>query len=120
MTMIHNLNDLARYLGEQADVETIKRRLYKETVCGVGVVIDESGFGVMGYCEGIDHHLPMHFLKWPFSEEDLEKAIDDADDDGGRLWDATHGCEDCRTYMVDGYKPIDPDCPSCGGSGTIL
>lgn len=117
---IRNLIELGAHLGCEPTLGSIRRRLYKDTECGIGFSADETGVVVSGYCEGDVGDCPSYHLDWGFTENDFGTALELADKDGCDLWDATHGCEDCNTEEIDGYRPIDPNCKSCGGDGQVI
>jgi hypothetical protein len=88
-------------------------------------------FWVAGYCEGSDWEHPVHQVPLPCTGEDINKAIDLADEEGKETWDQTHGCEKCFPEgAVDEYGnefapeeaggPINSDCETCGGNGVVL
>jgi hypothetical protein len=54
-------------------------------------------FWVTGYCEGSDWEHEPYELEFPFTEDELWKAVGQADKDGCETWDRTHGCEHCQT-----------------------
>ena len=91
-------------------------------------------FSVAGYCEGTDQDCEPHEVLLPCKPGEIDEAIADADKDGCRLWNETHGCEKC---WPDGYcdewgnewspeednwvgQPINSECKTCNGIGTII
>lgn len=120
-TKIQNLAELALHVGAARPTkESIARRLYKDTTCGIGFHPDDYGVVVSGYCEGDVGDCPTHYLKWGFTAEQFDKAVEQADKDGCDLWEQTHGCDDCSTFVVGNYRPVDPGCSTCQGSGQVL
>lgn len=118
---IRTLAQLADYLGATHNTkESVARRLYKDTNCGIGFHADDKGVSVSGYCEGVDGDCPSYRLKWGFTEKEFDAQVEKADKDGCDMWDKTHGCDHCRTEEVNGYRPIDPKCPECHGGGQII
>lgn len=114
--MIRNIQELADHVGAaRADDAAIRRRLFKDTSCGIGFASTETGIVVAGYCEGTDDCCPEHALDYPFTADAFDEAVKAADEDGCRLWDETHGCEDCG---LDGA--VNPECPTCKGEGEVL
>jgi hypothetical protein len=111
--VINTIAELAEHLGTESD--RVGRRLYKDTSCGIGFHHDASGVTVSGYCEGTDADCPAHHLAWGFSAEQFDAAVEEADQDGCAMWDATHGCEDCG---CDGE--VNPGCTTCGGDGVVI
>ena len=129
--MIESIYSLAEHLSisglaiaspTEADnlAKRIAKRLFKDTRCGIGFYADDGGVTVAGYCEGTDADCPAHRLTYPFTAEAFDAACEEADQEGCDLWDETHGCDDCETTEVDGWKPVDPNCLSCEGSGAII
>jgi hypothetical protein len=134
MTTIHDLYDLAQYVGayrcdrtETLDdvVSSIGRRLYKDTACGIGFAyhapalrtaapvqrMDRGSVSVAGYCEGTDGACADHTLAFPFTAAAFDAAVEAADRDGCDLWDDTHGCEACAEHYgvpVEDGVPVHP------------
>lgn len=130
---IKTIEDLAAHLSAVHDTaESIARRIYKSTSCGCPAGVDEQGFWVAGYCEGSDYEHEVYRVAFPCDSDAIDRAIEQADKDGEATWNDTHGCEDCypegaadRTgyvWFAPGTEggPIDPNCPTCRGTGTIL
>lgn len=118
------INEIAHYLGIHPNEEAIGRAIYKNTDCGAWVKFEDTQIAVGSIVEGVDfdaqtryvpYNLAPRLLKRAFSEavEAVEKECDE-------IWKDTHGCEDCGTETETGYIPINPNCPSCEGHGTII
>jgi hypothetical protein len=139
--MINNLEDLAHKCTFSFDprkhtLEDAKRiiakNLFKYTKCGISFYMpSEESVCLAGYCEGSDREHEVYELKFPFKEEDFDKAVDQADADGCATWFATHGCEECwpeGTCDEWGNEfppgevggPINPECKGCEGEGTLI
>jgi hypothetical protein len=91
---------------------------------------DVRAIGVSSIVEGVDEEVEPEYL-YPeafldHGEDDTASfvaALDDligrVDEAASEIWDRTHGCDDCGPD--DGWgRPINPDCPTCHGSGAIL
>ena len=77
--------------------ESIARRLYKATECGICCYFPPDTFPLTvtlaGYCEGDVGDCEPHTLVAPFTKERLWEAVKQADQDGIDLWNDTHeGC----------------------------
>jgi len=74
--IIANLRDLAAHLCAAHDtVESVARRIYKDTDCGACFTADEAKIVVSGYVEGIEGECPSHELAYPFDSETFEDAL---------------------------------------------
>lgn len=142
--VIHGPCDLALYVEASVDTDddldalekSIRRRLYKDTKCGIGFAfwghtgIDKDGqrvtigspkgISVEGYCEGDVGDCEAHELEFPFLGVELDEAVERADQDGCDLWDETHGCECCGEPNEHGHIAVNPDCKECGGAGRVI
>jgi len=121
--VIRDLRDLAEAVGASEPTEaSVRHRLYKDTDCGIGFAVVDGGktASFVGYCEGSDRDCAPRRLAFPFTETALREAISGANADGCEEWDATHGCDACNTFEVEGAKPVDPDCAACGGAGIVI
>ena len=97
-SVIRNLQDLADHVGAgNADVESIARRVYKDTSCGcsASVVFTPGGdyFWVAGFCEGADVEHTVYRVFLPCTPEAITEAIERADQDGCATWDEREGEE---------------------------
>lgn len=133
--MIQNFVDLATHVGahvnegdtDEALCARIRKRVYKDTSCGCAVHFVENTAGylshvqVQGVCEGCDCFLPTYTLPIPFTADQWDAALSQADSDGCSMWDQTHGCEGCGEPDTEsGYRRVNPDCPNCGGTGVVM
>lgn len=119
--MIRNLEALAEHVGAGRPTdESIARRLYKDTNCGISFWTDGKRVVVAGYCEGSERECPPHAFEFPFEERAFDEAVEEADNEGCEVWNDTHGCEKCNTSEIDGDKPVDPNCQACGGAGMVI
>jgi hypothetical protein len=70
-------------------------QLLRKTKWGDGVIltirVDEPVFGTMvvvaGYAEGVDAECYSHELAFPFTDEDFDAAVKEADQEGCDLWE---------------------------------
>ena len=90
--VITSEKDLMRLLGS----ENIERDVYKYTQCGCCYRATKEYIAVNGYAEGSgDAECPEHILYFPFTLEDWETALTEADEEGVALW------KECHTYDDD-------------------
>ncbi len=86
--MICNLDDLAHTIGAGHQTEeSIAKRLFKDTECGITFSAHAAGVTVAGFAEGSDAECPPHALDYPFSAEEFEAAITEADTEGCEAFD---------------------------------
>jgi hypothetical protein len=89
MHQIKNLNDVAAEVSAAHDTpESIAKRLFKDTRCGIGFTGHDRGISVAGYAEGTDAECPSHELDFPFTSEEFWAAVETADDEGCEMWEA--------------------------------
>lgn len=87
MTIINNIFELAVAVGTPEDrVSLIGRAVYKYTECGCVFNETATGVTVCGYAEGADAECVPIALDYPFTLEEWESALDQADEDGCDLW----------------------------------
>lgn len=75
--------------------------------------------------EGIDACTEVETVAFPCEEQDIWDALQRVEDEANYLWMETHGCPDCWGGEEDvegeyGYRPVDGECPTCKGHGTII
>ena len=76
--------DLKDYFG----TENIERMVYKYTDCGCCYLAKEDYISIAGYAEGSgDAECPEHLLYFPFTIEEWENALSEADREGCELWE---------------------------------
>ena len=93
--MINSLQELAVFVGAARPTkESIGRRLYKDTECGISFEAMPGRALVAGYAEGSDGDLPWYTLEFPFTEDAWMQAIAQADEDGCQEWDEANAPED--------------------------
>lgn len=85
--MITDFKDLCAEVQSAHETEqSVGRRLYKDTECGIGFECVEGGIEVAGYAEGADAECSAHRLLYPFTAEAFWAAVKAADEDGCDLW----------------------------------
>jgi hypothetical protein len=96
--IIRNLFDLSLHLGCAATVQSIERRLYKDSSCGISFCIPKDvlcpSVAVSGFVEGTDGGCERYVLTFPFDSGEFDDAVANADDDGCTLFNETH-CFHC-------------------------
>lgn len=113
---IRNIADLAIKVGANEETEdSISRRVYKDTACGAWVKIEGGRVTVGSIVEGADEVAESVTLVFPFNSEEFDEAVKAVEADAERIWNETHGCENCSTYPA-----VDPDCETCKGDGEII
>lgn len=118
--MIKNLEELADHVGANNPTATsISRRVYKDTACVAWVSEEDGTVKIGSIVEGVERTTEVQELEFPFSEEEWDEAVQAVEDEAEEIWSETHGCEDCGEEY-GGYRAVNPDCPSCGGQGTII
>ncbi len=92
--IITNLAELATHVGAaHATEESVGRRLYKDTDCGVcfGLIFSEPEvFDIVcvgGYVEGFDVELPNYRLQFPFWPMAFDDAVAQCDQDAANFLD---------------------------------
>jgi hypothetical protein len=86
--MIANFKDLCAETQSAHETEaSVRRRLYKDSECGIGFALVDGGIEVAGYAEGSDAECPNHRLTYPFTAEALWAAVKVADEEGCQMWE---------------------------------
>jgi len=81
--------------------QIMAKYIFKHTECGCCFSADEGGVTVAGYTEGSDYdHFP-YYLKWGFTMEEFNNALNDADADGVEEWE--------RVNEYDLVRVVDED-----------
>jgi len=140
---IENETDLLAYYGAQT-VAQFKKAIFKYTDCGAwaevfpaheeydGTLV-EAGVSFGSIVEGVEETTQVYTVYFPCDSDDLDKALDQVEEEAEEIWNNTHGCECCWQggIIADewgnvigptdfGMRPIDPDCPECEGNGIII
>ncbi len=90
-TGVNTVSQLARLYGFDGDVQDsskyLKKRLFKDTTCGVcfSVHKDLCGVSVSGYVEGVDSECIEHRLPFPFHIDDFYTAINQCEDEAEEM-----------------------------------
>jgi|TARA_R110000824_G_scaffold2419_11_gene11309 hypothetical protein len=128
--IVNNMKELLslRGCGEKT-FHDLKRSTYKYTSCGAWVDENEQGVTLGSIVEGVDEGTEIHSLAYPFTIEEFWAALQAVEDEASKIWEDTHGCEDCHDHpQVDGWGnenefgawPINPECKTCEGGGSTL
>lgn len=99
-----------------------------------------TGFLVSSIVEGVDegtgtYHVPALYSELEdllLPEEGCDEhacakaltrlfwgAVEAVDGEAAMIWDETHGCSTCALHYEE-EGPVWPDCPDCGGNGTVI
>lgn len=81
---------------------------------------EEWIFRVGSIVEGIDAEVMPEEVSLPCTPDDLTRAVEVVEAEAQRLWDETHGCENCGEENETGYRRVDSECSSCGGTGVTI
>lgn len=82
--VITSKQDLKDYFG----TNDIERMLFKYTECGCSYLAKEKYISIAGYAENSgDAECPEHRLYFPFTIEEWNSALAEADAEGCELWD---------------------------------
>ncbi len=79
-------------------------------------------FRVGSIVEGTDEEALTVSVYLPCSAQDLDDAIEAVEQDVSRIWNSTHGCQECAKRNEEEWPgcAVDPECPECEGQGTII
>ena len=93
--MIANLKALCEETcAAHENEESVGRRLFKDTECGIGFGCLEGGVVVAGHADGADAECPGHELKYPFTAESFWAAVKVADEEGCEMWEEWNATSD--------------------------
>ena len=139
----------ARGFGEET-FKCVERNTYKYTDCGAWIREDvevegEDYVDFLGYeheaevswrgitvgsiVEGVDYDCDPVTVTYPFELDEFWKALQSIEDQANEIWKRTHGCEDCwpdgtcdewGNELSFGAWPINKECKTCKGYGTII
>jgi hypothetical protein len=96
------------FLAGPKDCKVTRRgsRLYVttkvEVPCSGGEMLS-AGVRIGSIVEGTDAEVPPVELRYPFSEEDWEKAVQKIEEGAQEIWNDTHGCE---SFYAEAYKTL--------------
>ena len=91
--------------------DLLAHRAYKSTDCGVSLYHTDEVAGrviISSIIGGVEQTTQAYSLQWPFTSEDVTKAIAAVAKKAQEIWDATHGCEQCGPEDMFGYRPAPP------------
>ena len=87
------------------------------------------GLAVGSIVEGVDYDCDPVTVTYPFELDEFWKALKAVEDQANEIWKRTHGCEDCWpdgtcdewcNELSFGAWPINEECKTCEGDGTII
>ena len=79
------------------------------------------GIRIGSIVEGVDQCAEPHTVLFPMSDDDLSVTLTMVNNEANSIWNATHGCEDCRMEDPEtGECHINPKCKTCKGEGAII
>ncbi len=130
MRTVNNLQDLLsqRKCGEETFAQ-LKRNTYKYTTCGAWIHESDWGIALGSRVEGVAENTETYTLNYPFTIDQFQDALQSVENEAEEIWNDTHGCENCHDEPhVDewgnerefGAWPINPECKTCKGEGTII
>lgn len=141
--LIKNEKGLLDYFGATT-VDQLKKAVFKYTDCGAWCEVfpphqtwdnklEEGGVSFGSIVEGVDQTTQTYTVHFPCDSDEIDKALDKVEKEADEIWMQTHGCESCwgggilatewgeEIYPTDyGMRPVDPNCPECGGNGVII
>ena len=88
-----------------------------------------TGLTVGSIVEGVDYCCDPITLAYPFELDEFWKALQSVEDQADEIWNSTHGCDECwdepqldewGNLRKFGAWPINKECKTCEGEGTIL
>lgn len=96
--VITSEQDLKDYFG----TNDIERMLFKYTECGCCYLVKEDYVSITGYAENSgDAECPEHRLYFPFTIEEWNSALEQADAEGCELWDECNSEDDEWSTIVE-------------------
>jgi hypothetical protein len=130
--MIRNVHDLLNHYCAQS-VNQLKKGFFKYTTCGAWIEVSPTVVSLGSIVEGVERTTQTYILHFPFDADEIESALAAVEEEAKEIWDETHGCEACwqggilaTEYGEEigptdyGMRPVDPDCPECGGEGIVI
>ena len=107
-----NMEDRAKQLLEKS--------VFKHTECGCSFTTDDRGVWVGGFAEGSDVELAGYPLRWGFTLEEWNTALEMADEDGVKEWHRANDLDLARVVdeNYEDHKEKEwPDEYDIGGEG---
>jgi len=93
------------------------------------------GITVGSIVEGVDYDCTPETVTYPFKMDEFWQALKNVERQASEIWNDTHGCEDCHPKKEGrfwpilnqwgdevefGAWPINKECKTCEGGGTII
>jgi len=97
---------------EKRAKQLLEKSVLKHTKCGCSFKADDRGIWVGGYAEDSDVELAGYPLRWGFTIEEWDTALEMADEDGVKEWHRANDLDLVR--LVDDEWPDEHD---IGGEG---
>jgi hypothetical protein len=88
-----------------------------------------TGLTVGSIVEGADYDCDTVTVSYPFELDEFWEALKAVEDQAGEIWKDTHGCDKCwheaqpdewGNMCEFGAWPINKECKTCEGEGTII
>ena len=88
-----------------------------------------TGLTVGSIVEGVDYDCTPVTVTYPFELDEFWEALKAVEDQADEIWKDTHGCDKCWEEPVPnqwgdevefGAWPINEECKTCKGEGTIV
>jgi hypothetical protein len=90
-----------------------------------------NGYSVGSIVEGVDYDCDTVTITYPFELDEFWKALESVEDQANEIWRNTHGCDKCwddfhiktdeyGNVQEFGAWPINEECKTCEGHGTII
>lgn len=76
--------------------------------------------------EGSDQYAEPVRVEFPCTDDDIDLALQDVDDQCNDIWNETHGCPHCyhdgddEAFEAAAEHPVNPNCKECGGHGIVI
>jgi len=87
---------------EERSLTLLEKWVFKGTQCGCVFGTNPEGIYVVGFAEGSDAELPLHPLKWGFTIDEFNEALDRADMEGVMAWNESNDTDYYEGLDVDG------------------
>jgi hypothetical protein len=105
---------------EERAEQLMVKSVFKYTKCGCVFGTNDTGVYVSGYAEGSDAELHTHYLKWGFTMDEYNAALDQADAEGVEEWNRANDLDLARVVdeNYEDHKEKEwPDEHDIGGEG---
>jgi hypothetical protein len=118
------VNNIAEFLKKRGLGETnmnlVKRNVYKYTNCGAFINWNDESIIINSIVEGVNSGTENYTLTFPFEINEFWNALGKVKKEAERIWNETHGCEDCGKENEMGYTSVNLECKTCNGEGIII